>query len=176
MYTISSVVLNHSAFIRSFYGSEWVRWTIAEEIEYNVEFPDNASADSIADRIMADLDLPGSRFVRGPLSQGEYLITRQDPFDTRRVTFRPSDSTLVIEQRNFNIPTFLIGTHIRLGYGQTHMPSDLWAFMVDLVAVSMLIWVITGIYMWWKIPRIRTSGGASALTGFAIFILLLVSI
>jgi uncharacterized iron-regulated membrane protein len=43
--------------------------------------------------------------------------------------------------------------HFRMGYGQPYFAHITWAVTVDAVAVSMFLWVISGVYLWWRRTR-----------------------
>ena len=66
--------------------------------------------------------------------------------------------------------------HIRAGWVQESFLSDLWAVIVDVVCIAFVVWVATGLYMWWLLPATRRWGllalGAGWVT-FAVFVLTL---
>ena len=47
---------------------------------------------------------------------------------------------------------------------------------MDLVAVALLFWVISGVWMWWEIKPARLWGGVFGLIGLGIFGILLATI
>ena len=49
-----------------------------------------------------------------------------------------------------------------------------WAVIVDVVTVSTVIWVISGIYLWARRPRKRLLGGACMVAGAVLFVWLAV--
>ena len=45
-----------------------------------------------------------------------------------------------------------------------------WAFLVDILCFSFIIWVVTGLYLWWKMPHTRNWGLVAIGAGFLSFI------
>ena len=45
--------------------------------------------------------------------------------------------------------------------------------MIDLVCLAFLIWVASGLYMWWSLPGLRRWGWVAVLAGLASFSLFL---
>jgi hypothetical protein len=73
--------------------------------------------------------------------------------------------------------TFLLRLHM------THVYRDdaarfAWALIVDIMALAMVTWAGTGIYMWWRMKKLRTIGwamiaasiGVAALMGFGMYL------
>ena len=51
-----------------------------------------------------------------------------------------------------------IRLHQRTGYGQAGFLHNLWGFMVDVYCVTSLVWIGTGLYLWWKLAGTRQWG------------------
>jgi hypothetical protein len=62
--------------------------------------------------------------------------------------------------------------HFRGGYHWPYLTACLWAIVVDLVAVSLLFWVVSGIYIWARRPNKRRLGGACLIAGSLSFTVL----
>jgi hypothetical protein len=60
--------------------------------------------------------------------------------------------------------------HARGGFEQDRFLDKLWGVVVDLVCLGMLLWIITGIYMWWKLPSTRRWGWLALGSGIASFV------
>jgi hypothetical protein len=43
--------------------------------------------------------------------------------------------------------------------------------VIDLVCVAMIVWIISGLYMWWGLPALRRWGLLAILAGTASFVL-----
>ena len=66
--------------------------------------------------------------------------------------------------------------HFRTGHGQVGPIQKVWAFIVDLVCISFLVWVFTGLYLWWKLPQVRAWGWVAIVAGLVSFVGILVSL
>jgi len=53
------------------------------------------------------------------------------------------------------IQTFM---HLRGGYGQPGFGNTFWGLLVDAACAGIIIWVVSGLIMWWRLPRLRTWG------------------
>ncbi|MEO8425772.1 MAG: hypothetical protein ABI651_01540 [Verrucomicrobiota bacterium] len=50
--------------------------------------------------------------------------------------------------------------------------NKLWAFMVDLSCVGILLWIASGLIMWWRLSRTRVWGAIALGGGLLAFLLL----
>jgi hypothetical protein len=62
--------------------------------------------------------------------------------------------------------------HFPSGYEHASFWNDFWAFMVDLACVGILLWIASGLLMWWRLPRMRGWGAIVAGAGLLSFLLL----
>ena len=63
----------------------------------------------------------------------------------------------------------MLRMHFRTGYGQGDPQQFIWGLIVDVVCIALIVWLITGLYLWWKIPRIRRWGIIALVGGFVYF-------
>jgi hypothetical protein len=80
-----------------------------------------------------------------------------------------NEKKLVAEDMRFRWDHFLTGMHAKGGFEQGGL-HDVWAVVVDLVCVGMLLWVVSGLIMWWGLPQTRMWGWAAILAGIGSFI------
>ena len=64
--------------------------------------------------------------------------------------------------------------HARGGFEQEGILPLSWSVVVDLMCVGMILWVASGLYMWWGLPGHRGWGWLAILAGAATFILFIV--
>jgi hypothetical protein len=86
-----------------------------------------------------------------------------------------AEKKLVAEDKRFRWDHFLTGMHAKGGFEQGGL-HDAWGVIVDLVCLGIVLWVLTGLLMWWKLPSTHAWGWAALLAGvasFAAFLLLL---
>jgi hypothetical protein len=79
---------------------------------------------------------------------------------------------LTVEDRRFRWDHFLTGMHARGGFDDARLLQDSWGVVVDVVSLAIVVWVLTGIYMWWELPGHRRWGlmaVAAGVVSFAVF-------
>ena len=65
----------------------------------------------------------------------------------RRITWDSIGGKLVIERQEFCGPVLLDRMHRRRGYQQPYAVEDTWAFSVDVAAVAMVFWSLSGLWL-----------------------------
>ncbi len=173
MYSLSTLGMHHR---KLFTGNER-RVHPGYELISEQKYPQLLDADgdrhSAALQILRDLDMEGAYSVRGTLQEGHLTIIRDQPVRPFRVTYLGDTGTLRIERQNFGLTYFLEMLHRRRGYQQDYMGNDLWALVVDGVILTILIWAITGIWMWWSMLRTRKPGAWCLVAGVTLFLVFL---
>jgi len=71
------------------------------------------------------------------------------------------------------LPQFVMRMHFRGGYGQPTFWDKFWGFLVDLACVTIIIWIASGLIMWWRLPRLRAWGAIALGSGILSFLLLI---
>ena len=107
---------------------------------------------------------------------GTIAINRNDLVTPRRLTYSPSDRTLVIERMEPRANAFLERFHRRRGYATGYALDTVWAISVDLFIAAMVFWVLSGLWMWWEMKVTRRLGFASLLSGVGLFALFLLTL
>jgi hypothetical protein len=82
--------------------------------------------------------------------------------DTRRLT---------VEDRRFRWDHFLTGMHARGGFEDASLVVRSWSVIVDVVSIAMIVWVASGLYMWWSLPGHRRWGLLTIAAGTFAFLL-----
>ena len=59
----------------------------------------------------------------------------------------------------------------RGGFEQEGFLEKAWGVAVDLSCVGMLLWIVSGIYMWWSLPGLRAWGWLAFLGGIGSYAL-----
>ena len=173
MYALSSLVFNHFATVRSWYGGNVNQLEQADEFAYANAFSEGTTPKDAAKQILVDLDLDGPHFARGNL-QGDHLTDmRQKGVGVTRLSYYPGEGKAVIENQVANAANTLTRMHIRHGFEQNYWSAKLWGLGVEVTALSMLLWILSGAWLWWTIKPARMLGGLFALGGLGLFSLLL---
>jgi hypothetical protein len=71
---------------------------------------------------------------------------------------------------------FITGMHFRGGYDMDGFWDSVWAFFVDLVSVGLILWIATGIYMWWHLPSTRRWGWLALVSGAVSFAVIIATL
>ncbi len=70
---------------------------------------------------------------------------------TRKLAAHPSGPTLSTRR-------FLTGLHLACRYPSQIDARWFWAVLVDAMAVSMIFWGVSGLFMWWQMKSLRRLG------------------
>ena len=170
MYALSTLVMNHRALFVSRYGEGPVPFMTERRLVYDGVFPENAELKIISRQILASVGLDGAHAV-SRRQDGSIAINRNDLIAPRRLTYSPADRTLLIERMQRRPNAFLERFHRRRGYATGYALDTVWAVTVDLVILTMVFWVLSGLWMWWEMKVTRPLGLAALLGGASLFTL-----
>jgi len=174
MYALSAGVFNHGEAF-GLRRASTAPWFILWEKDYAIEIP--ASTDGLRDtvrRLLTDNGLSGPFGVQ---RQGQRLTINVPNFrDPLRLSYDIAGKKLRAEQRNHSGMEILIRLHERTGYGNGGVLNNLWAVIVDVFCVSTLVWIATGLYLWWKLSATRGWGGLAIGGGIATLLTLLATL
>ena len=71
-----------------------------------------------------------------------------------------------------SVRDYLIRLHVTHGFPPEPGTRTAWALVVDLMAIALILWVVTGLLMWWQMKVVRLTGAivltVSALWAFGI--------
>ena len=165
MYATSTILFNHRG--HSSHGSGGDRqWQLLWEKDYKIDVPAGTDAlRATAKRVLDDQGLTGAYFTQ---RQGSRLNINVPSFrQPLRLSYDIDAGKLRAEQRTNSWTEVLLRLHTRTGYGQPGLLNNLWALFVDLYCVTSLIWILTGLYLWWKLPSTRGWGWLAIAGGLA---------
>ena len=169
MYALSTLVMNHRASFVARHGPGAPPYTVERTTRYDGAFSETAPLREISKTILSTLDLDGAHGVsRRP--DGTVVITRNDLTTPRRITYSPSDGTLMIERMQYRTNAFLERFHRRRGYATGYGLDNVWAISVDLFIAAAIFWALSGLWMWWEMKVTRAAGLAAAISGAAIIV------
>ncbi|MCC6590260.1 MAG: hypothetical protein IT168_26440 [Bryobacterales bacterium] len=168
LYGVSSIPFSHAPFFdqRDKAGGQ-PDWTKRFERAYDLEVPAEGDLRPIGAKIMADAGLQGAfgAYRQGPGQVNVYIYTF---WKSTQLKYLIAEKKLVAEDRRFRWDHFLTGAHAKGGFEQGGL-HDLWGVVVDLVCLGMLVWVATGLFMWWKLPSTRRWGWLALIAGLLTF-------
>ncbi len=175
IYGFSTFMLNHGPTFRQFRpGPE--AWEQVSKSEYNGDLPSSQEELRVwASGVLEENGFEGVSF--GVQRNAERVrINSQRFLNPIRVTYLFADKTLIAEKREAAWAEVFLRLHFRHGYGHGSFMQALWGFIVDLVCVSFLVWVVTGLYLWWNLSHTRRWGWVAIGAGMLSFFGLLVAL
>ena len=162
MFGVSSIPLNHAP-------SEPANWTRLAEHTFDAPVPDASG----------NLRPLGRRMMDAAGVSGGYYVYRVNPQRVEvghpnflapvRINYFIEENRLVVEQRQFSLWPFLSGLHTRGGYDMDGFWDTVWAVVVDVVSVALIVWILSGLLMWWTLPATRAWGWIALATGAVCF-------
>jgi hypothetical protein len=76
---------------------------------------------------------------------------------------------VVIEKLQHRPAALLERVHRRRGYATGYLLDTVWAISVDLALAAMMVWVLSGLWMWWEMKVTRRVGGLALLGSVGLF-------
>src|SRR5206468_4329310 len=122
--------------------------------------------------ILKENNLEGAFNVERP-NPAELRITQRTFFNQTRLTYLVSEQKLRAARQQFRWDQVVLRMHFRGGYHQPLFLNLLWAIMVDIVGVAFLLWIASGLIMWWRLSRTRVWGTVAIGAGTLLFALLI---
>jgi len=171
MYGFTSLPFSHNSTFKKLFDPGGDPWTERFSKQYTVTVPDDESGlQRLGERIAREHGLTGAVGVywEGKARLNMYVYTF---WSSTTLTYHVGENRLVAKDRRFVWNEFLTGLHARGGYHHNSVLDDLWAVLVDVVCVSIFIWIATGLYMWWKIYPSRVWGAATLVAGAAVYVM-----
>ena len=174
IYALSTFTFNHRDWFRGQFNQpdSWVQlW----KKEFKADVPrQQPKLKEWARSVLDENGIKGGFNVRqNPQSVLINFIQFRNPI---RVTYRKNSGQLLAEQKRTTLAEMMARMHVRHGYGRGGGLYNSWAFVVDLVCFAIIAWIVTGLYMWWKLPATRKAGWVAILSGLATFLLLVFTI
>jgi hypothetical protein len=174
MYGVSSIPFSHAASLQQSLGP--AEWTPRVEMAYNIEVPAGNELRATGERMLKDAGVEPGAFGAYREGGGRISVYRHDFWRATRITYFPDQKRLKAEDRAFRWDHFLTGMHARGGFEQPGILDKSWGIVVDLVCLSMMIWIASGLIMWWQIPGHRMWGGIAIAAGAAAFAIFLMKL
>jgi uncharacterized iron-regulated membrane protein len=182
MYAIGGFVLNHRALVDGWFRQENPPQTILFEREFHRPLPSQAERDaqpdamrSFALEILRENGLSSRPFWFNQPNDSQLNINTVKFLKPTSVVYYIDQGRLVGMEPPFNAPHFFIGMHERGGFGPSWL-TKVWGGIVDLVGLSVLTWVVSGVYIWWKTRQRRLAGGLVLAAGVVCFAILVAAL
>jgi len=173
LYALSSIPFSHAPFFDHLDQAQGLpNWYKLYERPYDVPVPEG-DLRPFGARVLADTGLKGAygAYRQGPNQVNVYVYTF---WRSTQVKYFLDQHKIVVEDKRFRWDHFLTGIHAKGGFEQEGWLHHSWAVLVDLVALAFLVWIASGLYLWWHIPGVRRWGWlalGSGAASFAVFLL-----
>lgn len=172
MYGVSTIVFNHGEHFRK---PAEMKWLPLWEKDYAADVPTTDEGLRVFARRV--LDENGLKGAFGVQRQGQRLTIGLPNFlNPLRVIYDAPQKKLRAEAKERVGYDVLVRLHQRTGYGRAGALQNIWAIMVDVFCVTTLIWILTGLYLWWKLPMTRAWGFAAMGGGVVTIVILLATL
>jgi len=86
-------------------------------------------------------------------------------FNQTRLTYLINEHKLRVERQQFRWDQVVVRMHFRGGYHHPLFLNLLWAILVNVVCVAFLVWIASGLIMWWRLSRTRVWGAVALCAG-----------
>lgn len=175
MYGLSSLPFAHNQYFhKRDEAKKLPLWTVRDQRPFDRPVPaDPAARREFARQLLQESGIRQPNFGTYQPNPNTLQIFAFSFLQSERVVYALDKKTISVEQRRFRFDQFLTGWHARGGFEQDGWLSKSWGVVVDLVCVAFILWIGTGLYLWWGIPSARRWGAATILAGaasFAVFV------
>jgi hypothetical protein len=173
-YGLSAAVFNHPKW---FEGTE-VKRKLMFDRSYPADCP-NPVGDlrPFAERALRDSGLDGQFVVRSEHFDSITIVIIQDRFlSSTMITWNSTSRRLIAARSGLDWRKLLTKIHTRGGFDETGFLRNLWSVIVDVVQMATIIWIATGLYMWWHLKRYRGWGLVALGVGDVLFVAFLLKL
>jgi hypothetical protein len=168
MYGLSSFLIIHQSW---FFADKKPVWEPVFEKNYDRLVSDQTNLRDTAQEILKEFNLEGAFWVNKPKPE-TLEIDRYSFWGSTHLTYSIKDHKLKAERQRVPVGRAVIRMHFRGGYSQAPFWDKFWGSLVDAACVGIIIWVASGLIMWWRLPRLRAWGAIAVVGGFVSFLLL----
>lgn len=176
MYGVSSLPFAHNQFFNDLDAAKNVPlWTVRSEHPFDKPVPEEQEAlREFGREVLRAAGIETRTFYAYRQSPNVLNVGANSFLHATRILYTIDQKKLTVEDRRFRFDQFLTGMHARGGFEQDGALSDSWGIVVDIVCAGMVVWIASGLYMWWGLSGHRRWGWLAILAGagsFALFTL-----
>ena len=163
VYGVSSLGFSHPTWF-----NREPQWNVLSERDYKFSpIVPNADLRTIANKIQQDSGLPGDfGLYRSP--ENLFHLYRPGFISATEIVYDPAKERLVVRETTFRVMGLLQRIHTRGGFEGSAL-NKAWGVIVDLVQIMMMIWIVSGLFMWWSLRHLRAWGWLALGAGMASF-------
>jgi hypothetical protein len=178
MYGISSIPFTHSQYFQERDAAKKIPlWTARFERSFDQPVPaDPVQRREFGRALLEQVGLGGRNLGVYSPNPNTLFVDSYAFLRTSRVVYAIPQKKITVEDRRFRFDQFLTGMHARGGFEQEGFLADSWGVVVDIVCVAMILWIVTGYYMWWGVSGHRLWGWVAILAGLGSFVVFTVKL
>jgi hypothetical protein len=167
MFGASSLLLNHTTWLQDADGQQWA---VVETRDYTIDVPQAGDLRPTARRIIADLGYDATRGFGVYRQNATRLMVNLPSFrHPIRMAYVLPEHRVVVERRVFAVGAWLRSMHTHDGYYLDSPWQTVYGITVDVVCVTIVFWIFSGLYLWWMLPGSRHWGWVTIVTSLAAF-------
>ena len=172
IYAASALFINHPI-LNKVAGSGPPKWKQLRTIDFTPDDSFPADPKAQAARIVELVDLEGAHRIQGKPNANQLTVFRISGAGHYRIVWNKRQHKIVVARQDpFSAVRLVHFLHFRAGFRQRYPAFITWAFVVDAVVLSILLWVVSGVYLWARMPKVRVSGAICLGAGLALFVVL----
>lgn len=169
MYGVSSIPFSHNQYFEERDRAKGIPlWTKRFERSYEIAVPEGPELRPMATKMLKDLGQEASSYGAYRQNANQVNVYMYTFWKSTQLKYFINDKKVVCEDRRFRWDHFLTGMHAQGGFEQGGL-HNMWSVVVDLVCLGMILWVFTGLVMWWSLPFTRIWGWVALIAGSASF-------
>ena len=173
MYGISSLPFAHGPFFEARDAAKHLPlWTLRAEHKIEISVPDtDAGLRALGAALLDVAGIQGTSFGAYRQAPNQINVYSYSFWSSTQLKYYVDQKRMTVEDRRFRWDQFLTGMHARGGFEQEGVLPRAWSLVVDLFCISILLWIASGLYMWWCIPGHRRWGWMAIALGSVSFVL-----
>jgi hypothetical protein len=175
VYGVSSYYINHPGFAQKMKQEGKPLWVTTADRSLDLAVSEEADPRELASRVLDDLGIEADNYNAWLLGQQQdqnyrLFINVISVLKPIRIDYYINQDKVSAEEAQFYWTQFWIRLHKLGGYQHDSLLMDVWAVIVDIFCLGMLVWVISGIIIWWQMGKVRGWGLISMGAGLVVFI------
>jgi hypothetical protein len=175
VYGVSSYYINHPGFVQKMKREGKPLWVTIADRSLDLEVSGETQPRELASRVLDDLGIEADIFHTQFLGQRQnqnyrLWINVISVLKPVRIDYFINKDKVRAEEAQFYWSQFWIRLHMLGGYQHNSLLMDAWAVIVDIFCLGMLVWVASGIIIWWQMGQVRAWGLISLGAGLVVFI------
>ncbi len=173
MYGISSEPFAHTPFFEARDAAKNLPlWTLRAEHAVDLPVPSDESGLRALGAALLDVaGIHGTSFGAYRQAASQINVYSYSFWSSAQLKYYVDQKRMTVEDRRFRWDQFLTGVHARGGFEQEGLLPASWSVVVDLVCIGIVLWIASGLYMWWGIPGHRRWGWVAIAAGMTSFVL-----